>query len=524
MTTSLFSVGLIFASLIVSPHTAKAQDTSCQLSFDPKDPMFLTSDLYALLTSQDDVNCYAWQMFVALNWPVNNGWPANPALAGEPDRTATLSQWGVPSDPTKPLDTTTVWGSFKNPVDIFRPYAAKPTDWGVPTPKPSGCKASSADGLLSTAMPIHVLQSTSKDNDHDGHMKGTSLADDDGRLPFSIMQATGGWLTDQDKNLVYYEQKVGKAEFDYIVENGLYDAKTQRAVATNTVPGKDYPSGLDLPSGAALYTKPTKIQPQEDLGTFELKASWRILTSHPEQFSRYLTTTAWVKNPDTDDCMSEVIGLVGLHIIHKTATFPDFAWATFEQVDNAPDRRSANDPHLPFGYSFYNKDCQGPGDTCTVNAPRIDCDDTSETGDCKALFAKDVPVQVQRSLSIPPSVAQLNSDVQKQISDGTNGQSVFQYYELINVLWDQSPNLPTNAPGVNAQTPLFYSSFTSAGPKAVANTTMETYLQNQSCDFCHKGGHIAGDSDLAANFSFIFKDASTADIDFLQQTIKNDIQ
>ncbi|MDP1051823.1 hypothetical protein, partial [Klebsiella quasipneumoniae] len=43
-------------------------------------------------------------------------------------------------------------------------------------------------------------------------------------LPDSIMEASGGWLTDQAGNLVFFERKVGKAEFDYIVDNGLYDA------------------------------------------------------------------------------------------------------------------------------------------------------------------------------------------------------------------------------------------------------------------------------------------------------------
>ncbi|NIZ02588.1 hypothetical protein [Thalassospira lucentensis] len=514
----LLAIGVFFAGFPAQNHSAKAA-SSCELIVDPTNSLFLTSDMYALLPTQATVNCYAWQMFIALNWPVDSGWPQTPSKAGEPDRTAKFSDWGVPSAPQKPLDMSTVWASFMSPSNIFKPYAAKPDDWGVPMPKPTGCKASSDTGMLLASTPLHVLQSTSKDNDHDGHMKGTSVATSDDTPSLSIMEATGGWLTDQNKNLIFFEQKVGKAEFDYIVENGLFDAKTQLMVAKNEVPGKSYPFGLNLPSGKQLITPPAAPQAQEELGSFELKAAWRILTDHPEQFSRYLTSTAWVKDPETGDCASEVIGLVGLHIIHKTLTFPDFIWTTFEQIDNVP--TSNGNPHHPYGYSFYNKDCKGPGDTCKPNAPRIVCSTQSGNEVCEHKFDMDVPVQVVREQPIASPIATLNQDVQDQISQATNGKSVFQYYQLVNVLWDQSPNPPQYAPGPNAPTPLYFGSFTSEGNLDVANTTMETYVQDQSCDSCHKYGNIAGHTELASDFSFLFKEASTADIGFLQDTIKN---
>ena len=65
----------------------------------------------------------------------------------------------------------------------------------------------------------------------------------------------------------------------------------------------------------------------------ELKAAWRVLTD-PAQSSRYLTGQAVLVNNGV--CSTATVGLVGLHIIHKTVTQPQWIWATFEHVDNVP--------------------------------------------------------------------------------------------------------------------------------------------------------------------------------------------
>ena len=39
---------------------------------------------------------------------------------------------------------------------------------------------------------------------------------------------------------------------------------------------------------------------------------------------------------------------------------------------------------------------------------------------------------------------------------------------------------------------------------------METYIQNKSCDACHKKATIAGSNTLASDFSFLFATAASA--------------
>ena len=494
------------------PATEIAQSNdSClnSLSFDPNSGKFLSSDTL-MLPTQEGNNCYAWQMFIAMNWPTDPGWPATPDLAGEPDRNIDISAWGVPQDASKPMATVPVWGSYKAAQAIFLPNAAKPTGWGVDLPAPSGCQSNAKLSGYATGSTKY-LTAVSKSAVNPAHRFHLSTGTLDTQSN-EIMEATGGWLTDQDGNLVFFERRVGKAEFDYIVSNSLYDAADQLRVATNA--DQKNPAGLSLPVGGYLRRPPSEPQNQAELGAFELKAAWRILTRHPEQYQRYLTTVAWLKRPDTGECTQEVIGLVGLHIIHKTDTFPDFIWATFEQVDNVPDDQAAKPP---YGYSFNNPDCTG--NDCTPNQPRIDCN--KDTG-CKDLFPRNQPVQVTRVQQTTSALTSLNTDIQNKISRETGGKSVFQYYKLVNVLWDGSPNgAPDPEPGANAKVPLRYGTFESQDSLKVANTTMETYIQNQSCDFCHMNATIAGSTTLASDFSFLFQDAGSAKNPSLVKVIRN---
>lgn len=124
-------------------------------------------------------------------------------------------------------------------------------------------------------------------------------------------------------------------------------------------------------------------------------------------------------------------------------------------------------------------------------------------------------MQVQRTLPIPSDVQGLNSTIQSWIAQA-NPNSVWQYYQLVNVLWPQNNGAD---PGPKAAVPLDISAsnFTSSGPQPVSNVALETYVQTTTCTACHIFAAIAPSQaatctpSLASDFSFVFDDADTPD-------------
>ena len=164
-------------------------------------------------------------------------------------------------------------------------------------------------------------------------------------------------------------------------------------------------------------------------------------------------------------------------------------------ADNVPDAG----PTPPQGYSFNNPACSGTA--CTPNVARVQCDATHAPPNCTPL---DQPVQATRVNATPQDLQALNTAVQQTFAQKTQGQSVFQYYKLVNVLWSKTPNAPNDpGPGPNVKTPLSYGPFVSDQSVVVANTTMETYVQADNCNDCHQYAAIAGKSGLASDFSFL---------------------
>lgn len=467
-----------------SPRVAKPMYLP---TYDPKSPNFLTGDLTQPTFEQAAVDCFAWQTFIALNWPVDPQWKKDPNKAGEPDRNFSAANWGDPvKNPKKDPIRPTVWETYKPAQEVFLPKGQQPKAWGVS--QANTLEKNKQAGFAMDGGQERVIKFQNKFGPNKanllkkilplGSMQKNSAAPDD------TNEAFGGWLTDQKKKLVWFERFVNRNEFEYILKNGLYDASNQPDFAKK--------NGIQLPLGKVPNGK--DIQNWDEIGAIEIKSAWRILTDCPEEWSRFHLTRAWLCDPETKVCKSEVLGLVGLHILHKGGSFPNFMWATFEHIDNVP-TKGAPYKH-PNGYSFNDPHSKG-----IPNVPRV-----NKKG--KPLFPKDQPVQTTRVVNMPDDVIDLNLSVQEQIRK-QNSDSVFQYYQLVNVLWQRSPDAGNDLPGL--KTPLQFNSIASSGPNSpVANTTMETYIQRRNCTDCHKRAAIAGDSGYSSDFSFLFQTAESS--------------
>ncbi len=473
--------GLVAAAVSVGTAApAQAQLAGCNLqpTLDPTSPTFLAGDISGFTTNQQTVDCFAWQAFVAMNWPVDPSWPANPEAAGEPDRTVTAAEFGLPrtaDGDSRPV----VWETFKRAQDIFNPDSADPpAPWGKLPGPPSSCAQAKAQDK--------VLQRRAKAE--------TASAVEN---PDRFMQATDNWLVDQNRNVVWYELLTNRAEFEAIVANKWYLTSGQKASLQG--------DGLRLPTG----TKPTgTVQPWDQLGAVELKAAWRILTDQPALWERYYTVEGWTHDPVTGDCASEILGLVGLHIIQKTQRFNNFMWSTFEQIDTAPSTNDA--PVPPGGWAFYDANCSG--DACIPSTGDVCAAAIQKEGDGQAPHppANPDPIQVKRCYAVgnADQLAELNSGMQAKIAAASGGKSVFQYYQLVNVMWPETPLPP---PEAGAAKPLDVSTMVRAANVPAANITMETFLQNKDCTFCHASASSTvprpAGGKYATDFSFLFDDA-----------------
>lgn len=430
----------------------------------------------APLTDQPTLNCFAWQQFIALNWAAQAG------QRGVPDQSVTPAQFGDPNA-TVPV----VWETYKANTEVMLPNAATPKPWNDPPPPPPCTSAASLE--LARRPDTHVLTMTSKFDDFD--LDETN-------------QASGQWLADQNNNLIWYEIKMNQDEFTAISDNHFYNASVQDTTAGT---GKNPTGGayqVKLPAGCLAGNCPNPIT-----GAIELKAAWRVLTD-PSQYGRYLTAQAVLV--DNGTCTNATMGLVGLHIIHKTVSQPQFIWATFEQVDNLPATFSSASCQCqtPIPDACFEKpptstvyqNClagQTKGQTCTPNtSPPYETISASCPG-----FATQVARTRPISNNSTDPVVATNTAAQQMITNA-NSTSVFQYYQLVDVLWSTSPqDTYTNQPGQPGPTTLSMSGAT-PDPSAlpVANATMETFVQNLTCMACHVSARTPNGK-FATDFSFV---------------------
>lgn len=353
-----------------------------------------------------------------------------PAQSGARGVPDTSKTIGQPGNP--------VWHTWKTPDEIFYANGQAPPPWSeYGSQLPPQC---ASIGATATSF---VLQRVTK---VPAGIKNAAIE--------AAREAVGGTLTDQHGNLARFEVRMNQAIFNAIVSAKFY-----------TIQGQDAASEISFGPGV-----------------MEVKASWRQMTSvdPPSALSRYYTESAWIYTPPFGNnpatCEHGTVGLVGLHITQKTPTLPQWTWATFEQIDNVPPAAPAYTGAL----SFNNPNC--PPAQCVPNKS------TENNG-----VPTGVPTQVTRVVPVGTAAAAANLIWQQALSQAVPG-SVFQYYQLIDVQWPQTPNrFPTGNPT----------------PGLLANTTMETYLTESSCIACHFTARTQSGK-LSSDYTFMLAEAQAS--------------
>jgi hypothetical protein len=329
---------------------------------------------------QREFELYAWQLFASLNWP-GDGDAARGTGISAPNASVRWENW---------VSTASLKNVLAS-LDRDRDCNASLIAPNVPRPP--------------TTRHLKSISTMSSDD------LASIVANRDQDTPM---------LVDQNRNFVYYESLVDPNQVYYLCARGFLSRE-----------GKSRTDSISFPAGSA----------KEDWsGSYSIKLAWKVLdTSRGDDPSRYLHRSATILDLADDGhpyWHEAVVGLVGMHIAHKTESAPERIWATFEQIDNLDIDRVAHPGLRP---AFFDPACV----LCAVNSP--------------AAAISRTPTQVARALPISAETQSLNAEAASVLA--AKG-SVLRYYRLIGVQW----------PGIAGD-------IASATPAALSNAVMETFNQ-----------------------------------------------
>ncbi len=236
-------------------------------------------------------------------------------------------------------------------------------------------------------------------------------------------------LTDQAGRAVYFDIRMNQVAYEYVRAQGLFNGAVQQQT-----------DAVSFPAGAILA-----------------KGAWRVLDEG--QGDRFVTSRACVcrQGPDGQplDCAPRLVGLVGLHLMAKTPSAPQWLWSTYEQVDNVPPT-----PGAPA--AFNNPHCS-PAD-CPPNQVQPLGVATQVT--------RVIPIPDQKPDCARPDEARddlktLNDDLARALR---KAGSKLANYQLVGIQWPVNPAVPAQGPATVFQ----------VRPALLGNTTLETFIQDTS--------------------------------------------
>ncbi len=354
-------------------------------------------------------------------------WPARQGQRGRPDSSLSLDA------PQRPA----VFETLKAEWEVFQKDGLAPKSWNE------------YGGTLPCAIP---------GNPAFGDMILAAFAKFDSVLQADAI-AFSGALVSQNGKYVRYSSGFNEELFRHIADGKLFITK-------------------DLHDHFTPF-------PAESI---RVKAAW-IEMEGIEKPERFHTRQAWLLDRATNRCERKQVGLVGLHIVAKTPSIPQWVWATFEHVDNVPGPRASQ----PFTFN------NGDGKPMPDRNP-IACD--------PAHPCPTTPAAAYNVERVYPILGEPPADVNFEFSTAdTNNKyrallardypdSPWRNYQLVMTQWPIHPNrqdldgsIENTFPGSGAiPVTCRRDAADPTCPTASANSTIETFLQKTAatgCMSCH---------------------------------------
>ena len=305
--------------------------------------------------------------------------------------------------------------------------------------------------------------------------------------PFdSIVQAgRRGVLIHRNGRAVYYSVNVDRIYYEFIRSKKYYDP----AVLENAPADENFP-----------------------IGALEFKYSWRIVADG-EDSSKFFVWPAEIHLlverdgavvVDPTQTQNVTVALVGIHVVGIVKDHPEFIWATFEHVDNAPDLpagMSVNSPNPVSAqdWTFYRANTPA-NQSNRPNATIVKLEDPAKqvVSPIRDVFRQFPWGSQQSDASNAADIISLNTSVRDRV---LASEPVWKNYMLVGGTWLLPNSLQ---PGQS-----FFSK--ALASTRLANATMETFIQSLNCFGCHSTlGASQNGVTLAAkniNLSHVLTDA-----------------
>jgi hypothetical protein len=278
--------------------------------------------------SIQDLAIFAWREFIALNWTALD--PASTGTRGRANVNANFLSISADGSGSYPL---LVWQTYRHKNELFP-----------------------ADGQTDPSFDSHAPSYKYKGPEIEAAKNATwdlfNNLDESSEIGLCLM------LAHKDTRIVY-EAKVNRAIFDYANKNNLTKC-SNLGICSTLVAASNKTKGDLAQYGGICSSDPTIVSvPCGDAmadgdageGAIEIKAAWRQLTDTEMKSGRFYTRKVIFYTGEQfvkQQYNNAVLGLVALHIIHKTKSFPTFVFASWEQVDNFNDSTNMNTEDLVF--------------------------------------------------------------------------------------------------------------------------------------------------------------------------------
>lgn len=419
----------LLAALVAVPAIGGAATPAPVVSVTPDVPSDIPGG--ARNASLQAASLFAWQEFIALNWP---------AKAGQRDAPDLAQKFGAAT--SGPL----VWHTYRSKSEIFPGANSKDV---VPHGYMSGAPSfgyNDPPQYQYAGSPIPACAMQGKVN-----VPAWINLDEGSQIGLNLMYAGAAPAAPTPLNsrpqLIRFLAKANLAEYAYVAQNQYwYDASgSPRYMAVQNFRSAQRNG---FPVKGAFIKLPD--------GSFEIKAAFRPLSAAETASQRFYTTTVRYYEGGNTPCFREAQwGLVALHIIQKTPSAPAFVFATFEQADNlqqtiagkavAVEDEDGNIVHPATTATTPALSYKDSASSPLVSIQPAGAANCSTDGDSH-LFYTNVPnggvpsgkiCVNQRDHAIPPAVIAVNKVAHAAMAaySKTNGvaNSPWAYYKLVNV-------------------------------------------------------------------------------------------